>query len=129
MKDGVKYLVGKQIAAVIVARSSRPPHHQIFLVFPDGSRFEFYGENFTCCSGLDHADGIEEYVKAGGGQIVQVHGEPFESMALAKAPLTTGPRPLPPYHVGTPPSVVKAMGPFVAAWNLARAAIRKARRG
>lgn len=24
MKDGVKYLVGKQIAAVIVARSKRP---------------------------------------------------------------------------------------------------------
>ncbi len=75
MKDGVKYLVGKQIAGVIVARSSQEPRHQVFLVFPDGSRFELYGENFTCCSGLDRAAGIAEYVKSGGGEIVQVHGD------------------------------------------------------
>ena len=73
MKDGVKYLVGKQIAAVVVASSKKAPHHQVFLVFPDGSRFEFYGENFTCCSGLDRANGIGEYVNGGGGQIVQVY--------------------------------------------------------
>ena len=81
MKDGLKYLVGKRIAAVVVARSKRPPRDQVFLVFADGTRFELYGENFTCCAGLDPAEGIEEYVKSGVGEIVQVHVDPFPSTA------------------------------------------------
>mgnify|MGYP003576161309 CR=1 FL=1 len=129
MKDGVKYLVGKQIAAVVVARSQRPPHHQVFLVFPDGSRFELYGENFTCCGGLDRAEGIAEYVKSGGGEIVQVHRTPCTSTAPVKAPLSTGPEPAPPYHVPAPETLVDAMKRDLAAWEMARAAIEKARRG
>ena len=128
MKDGVKYLVGKQIAAVVVARSPRPPHHQVFLVFPDGSRFELYGENLTCCSGLDRAEGIEEYVKSGGGEIVQVHVEALTSTAPAKAPVTTGPGPAIPYHVPAPETLLDAMSRDLEAWTLARAAICKARR-
>ena len=126
MKDGVKYLVGKQIAGVVVASSSRPPRHQVFLVFPDGSRFELYGENFTCCSGLDRAEWIEEYVKSGGGKIAQVHFEPLG--APAKAPLTTGPGPAIPYHVAPEP-LLEAMTRDLEAWKLARAAIGKARGG
>lgn len=129
MKDGVKYLVGKQIAAVIVARSPRQPHDQVFLVFPDGTRFEFYGENFTCCSGLDRAAGIEEYVKSGGGEIVQVHGEPIASASPAKAAFSTGPEPAVPYHVPAPETLVDAMKRDLAAWEMARAAIGKARGG
>ena len=103
MKDGLKYLVGKRIAAVVVARSKRPPHDQVFLVFDDGTRFELYGENFTCCSGLDPAAGIAAYVKNGGGEIAQVHAAPETTAAL--------------------------MSRDLKAWDLARAAIVKARRG
>lgn len=59
MKDGLKYLIGKRIRGVVVAASKRHPKHQVFLVFQDGTRFEFWGENFSCCSGLDKAEGID----------------------------------------------------------------------
>ena len=127
MKDGVKYLVGKQIAGVIVARSKRPPHHQVFLLFPDGTRFEFWGENFSCCSGLDRADGIERYVRDGGGLITQAHTEPIEWHTSADPPLSTGPGPLPPYHVAAPETLPDAQGREIKAWAVARAAIGKAR--
>jgi hypothetical protein len=126
MKDGVKYLVGKQIAAVVVARSKRPPNHQVFLIFPDGTRFEFWGENFSCCSSLDRAEMIEEYVKDGGGEIVQVHAVPLSATVPAKAPLTTGRRALP-YHLPAPESMADAMKRDLEAWKLTRAAITRAR--
>lgn len=128
MKDGVKYLVGKQIVGVVVARSAKEPRHQIFLVFPDGSRFEIYGENFTCCSGLDRAAGIENYVRSGGGEIVQVHVAPRASTAPVEAPLTTGPERAP-YHVPAPETLVDAMSRDLKAWELAKAVVGKARRG
>ena len=129
MKDGVKYLVGKQIAAVVVARSKRPPHHQVFLVFADGTRFEFWGENFSCCSGLDRADGIEDYVRAGGGMVEQVHAEATEWNTDADQILSTGPGPSPPYHVAAPEMSPGATRREIAAWAVARVAIVKARDG
>ena len=81
MKDGLKHLVGKRISGVVTARSQRSPREQVFLVFTDGSRFELYGDNFTCCSGLDDAEGIERYVKSGGGEVAQVHGKTPETLA------------------------------------------------
>jgi hypothetical protein len=76
MKDGFKHIIGKQIAAVVVARSDRRnPRHQVFLVFPDGTRFELYGDHITCCGGVDKAAGIAEYVEAGGGEVVSVYGD------------------------------------------------------
>ena len=76
MKNGFKDIIGKQIAAVVVAKSDRrAPRHQVFLVFPDGNRFEIYGENFSYCSGLDKAAGIAEYVESGGGEVVRVYGD------------------------------------------------------
>lgn len=127
MKDGVKYIVGKQIAAVIVVKSKWPPHHQVFLVFPDGTRFEFWGENFSCCSGLDQADRIEEYVKSGGGEIQQVYADSIEWNTSPDQPLSTGPGPVPPYHVPAPETLPDAKGREIKAWEVARAAIAKAR--
>lgn len=76
MKDGLKDIVGKQIAAVAVARGERARvREQVFLVFADGTRFEFYGDGFSCCGGVDRAEGIERYVKSGGGEVVRVYGE------------------------------------------------------
>lgn len=126
MKDGVKYIVGKQIAAVIVARGKRPPRHQVFLVFPDGSRFEFWGENFSCCSYLDRAEGIEEYVRSGRGEIVQAHVEPLGATAPANAPLTTGGPGLA-YHVPARDGLLDAMSRDLQAWKIAAAAISRAR--
>lgn len=75
MKDGLRHIVGKTIAGVVVARSGGSPRMQVFLVFPDGSRFEFHGESFSCNAGLDDARGIARYVESGGGEIVGVYSE------------------------------------------------------
>lgn len=77
MKDGLKYIVGKQIAAVMVAYNEKnDPHNQVFLVFPDGTSFEFWGPCFSCCSALDPAAKIEDYIKAGGARVVAVYKDP-----------------------------------------------------
>src|SRR6187402_2752247 len=74
MKNGLKGIIGKQIAAVVVA-TGRAPRQQVFLVFSDGTRFEFWGEGFNCRSRLDAAAGIEEYVESGAGRIERVYGD------------------------------------------------------
>ncbi len=43
-------------------------------MFDDGTRFELYGENFSCCSGLDKARGLADYVEMAGGKIVRTYG-------------------------------------------------------
>ena len=78
MKLGLGETVGKTIAAVIVAKGKRP-RNQVFLVFTDGSSLELYGEDFTCCAGLDAAERIERYVMSNGGEIVHVYGEAVEA--------------------------------------------------
>ena len=74
MKEGVAHIVGKRIAGVVVAHSPRGPKQQVFLVFDDGTRFEFWGENFSCCAGLDKAHGLVDYVEMAGGEIVRLYG-------------------------------------------------------
>ena len=94
MKDGLKYIVGKRISAVVVAASNvRDPRHQVFLVFPDGTRFEFWGENFSCCSGLDKAAGIADYVRSGKGEIRAVYED--DSLRLARQAIERMMRPPP----------------------------------
>ncbi|MDQ3028128.1 MAG: hypothetical protein M3R58_16705 [Pseudomonadota bacterium] len=75
MKSGLKDIIGKQIAAVVYANGGRHyPTTQVFLVFTDGTRFEFYGPDFSCCAGLDQADRIAQYVESNGGEVVRVYG-------------------------------------------------------
>ena len=83
MKDGLKYIVGKEIAAVVVVESKKPrqPRHQVFLLFKDGTRFELYGDAFTCCGGLDKSEGLAGYIRSGGGEVVAVHREPYGRQA------------------------------------------------
>ena len=126
MKDGLKHLVGKRIVAVVVAKSPRPPHQQVFLVFPDRKCIEFYGENFSCCAGPDNAARIERYVASGQGEIVRVYGEPVEAEGPVLPP-STGPEPRAPYHVRAPEMLEGLMARDLAAWTQARAAIDKAR--
>jgi len=80
MKDGLAKIVGRRIAGVVVAQSPRGPKQQVFLVFDDGTRFEFWGENFSCCSDVDKAAGLADYVEMAGGEIVKTFG------ALANRP-------------------------------------------
>lgn len=76
MKNGLKDIVGKTVSGVAVAANSHShPHQQVFLIFPDGTYFEFYGEQFSCASGLDKGD-MEKacsYAKKGGGDIKAVY--------------------------------------------------------
>ena len=112
MKDGLKYLVGKRIAGVVVASSKRSPQNQVFLVFEDGTRFEFYGESFSCCSGLDDARGIPANVASNLGEIQRVYHE------RRKRPEAADPA----------VSVKERMERDLEAWRLAKEVIAKARR-
>jgi hypothetical protein len=43
MKSGVREIVGKTIAGVVVKESDGLPRRQVFLLLTDGTYFEFYG--------------------------------------------------------------------------------------
>jgi hypothetical protein len=120
MKNGFKDIIGKRIAAVVVAKSDRrDPRQQVFLVFPDGNRFEIWGENFSCCSGLDKADGIADYVEDGGGKVVNVYGDAsvLEPFRRQRAPASE------------PESSIEVLlRRDLDAWLEAKAAVEKARR-
>ena len=91
MKDGLKHIVGKEIAAVVVAKADRAPHQQVFLVFADGTRFEFWGDDFNCTAGLDHARDIERCVRAAN---TRVYGVPRMRVVCACS-IRTGPHTAP----------------------------------
>jgi hypothetical protein len=76
MKDGLRQIVGKTISSVVVAKNEKAnPRHQVFLVFSDGTSFEFFGPDFSCASGLDRS-GVEEakdYAEQGGATIINTY--------------------------------------------------------
>ena len=121
MKNGLKDIIGKHITAVVVAQSDRAPKQQVFLVFADGTRFELYGESFSCCSGLDRAEGIEAYVESGTGKIERVYGDVRALAPADKAKVLA-------MHDDTPaPSALeKLLRRDLDAWREAKAAIDKA---
>jgi hypothetical protein len=85
MKDGLKHIIGRQIAAVIVAKSDkRSPRNQVFLVFTDGSNFELYGDAFTCCGDVDRTRDIARYIASGGGQVVRVYTDPAQDVTFRR---------------------------------------------
>jgi len=121
MKNGLKDIIGKQITTVVVAKSDLAPKQQVFLVFADGTRFELYGESFSCCSGLDRAEGIEAYVESGTGKIERVYGDVRALAPADKAKVLA-------MHDDTPaPSALeKLLRRDLDAWREAKAAIDKA---
>ena len=114
MKDGLKSIIGKRISAVVVAKGDIGRGNQVFLVFTDGTRFEFYGEKFNCVGELDDAAGIAEYVESAGGEVTKVFG--VASM-IEPAPISAG---------GS--TVAALMTRDLAAWTEVKKAIQKARR-
>src|SRR6187401_2138788 len=75
MKRGLKTIVGKQIVTVVVATSEREPLQQVYLVFSDGTSFEFFGPSLSCCKRLDAPANIEEFVESRTGRIQRVYGD------------------------------------------------------
>ncbi len=120
MKNSFKDIIGKKIAAVVIAKSSqRSPRQQVFLVFPDGKRFEIYGENFSCAAGLDRADGIADYVESGGEQVVWVYGD-ASALEPARAAVAAG---------QSDESLESLLQRDLDAWIEARAAVSRAKAG
>jgi hypothetical protein len=125
MKNGLQQIVGKDIVAVVVAESHRSPRNQVFLIFADGTRFELWGDHFSCCSGLDSVEGLERYVESGKGRIVQVYRVHPEVDGLS-APLATG-HEWAPYQAQAPETLEGVMARDLAAWIAAKAAIARAK--
>ena len=119
MKTGLKDVIGKEVAAVVVAEAGQDPRQQVFFVFRDGTCFEFYGRDFTCCEGLDPAERIERYVESGGSRIVRVYGD---AMAVSSPP---PPRVRPGRESQ---SVEELLTRDLAAWRLTKDVIAKASR-
>lgn len=76
MKTGLEEIIGKTISAVVVAENkNHEPHDQVFLIFPDGTYFEFYGDQFSCCAGIDDGDVAKacSYAERGGATIRAIY--------------------------------------------------------
>ncbi|MEO5691922.1 MAG: hypothetical protein ABIQ72_02255 [Usitatibacter sp.] len=120
MKDGLKDIVGKRIAGVVVANSDHDPNQQVFLVFADGTTFEFYGRDFTCCAGLDRAAGLASYLKSGGGQVKKIFPAVVEAVS-ANQGFDEEPAEDPP--------LLELLQRDLDAWKAAKAAVAKAKTG
>lgn len=58
VKNAIKGIVGKTISGVLVSENPRQPYTQVFLVFSDGTYYEFYGM-VNSAAGVNRG-GIEE---------------------------------------------------------------------
>lgn len=61
MKGGLKEIIGKTITSVVVGSNKTDPQNQVFLIFSDGTRFEFWGPQFSCAGGVD-SGGVSEAI-------------------------------------------------------------------
>jgi len=119
VKDGLKEIVGKKIAGVVVAESDHDPSQQVFLVFEDGTTFEFYGRQFTCCGGLDQASVLARYIQSGGAQVKKIF-----PAAVATASANDGFEEAPPSQEPLEDLLQRDLD----AWKAAKAAVERARK-
>lgn len=73
MKSGISEIVGKTIKGVVVnTRNRNTPREQVFLIFDDGTYFEFYGKEFSCAGGVDKGGAGEalRYARIFCGEII-----------------------------------------------------------
>ena len=62
LKDGLPQLLGKRICGAVVKQGDRSPRMQVFLVFDDGTHYEFYTD--TAIHGIGGVDpGGMEHVR------------------------------------------------------------------
>ena len=82
MADAAPGIIGKTIAHVVVKKRLDRPVGQVFLVFTDGTYYEFYstGDNITGTSAIDVGD-IDDVRRYGGEECIVMQ---------ASAPVTPG---------------------------------------
>jgi hypothetical protein len=70
----LQVILGKTIQAVVFRSGDHNPKEQIFLVFDDGTAYEFYGSEINSASGLDSGgkEAALKYVTMFGGEIKTV---------------------------------------------------------
>jgi hypothetical protein len=116
MKPGIREIIGKRIVGVVSAENSHHPRTQVFLLFSDGSRFEFYGERFTGAAGVDRASDVLRYIDAAGGKVTRQFGRVEPALAPGAAAPEQG---------GNVEALLKR---DLDAWEMAKAAVARARR-
>ena len=117
MKPGVRQIVGKRIVGVVTAENpGGVPRTQAFLLFSDGSRFEFYGEHFSCCDGLDKGEGVLRYIASAGAKVTRAYGR------VEAVPAAVGP------ERKADEDVEALLKRDLDAWEMAKAAVARARR-
>lgn len=114
MKQGLAQMVGKQIAAVVIAENGSDPRQQVFLAFSDGTSFEFSGEKSICNAKLDRAAGIMESLERSGATVRKVFGDVAATMPARQATTETA-------------TLEGLLDRDLGAWRLAKAAIARAK--
>lgn len=118
MKDGLKEIVGKRIAGVVVAESDQDSRQQVFLVFGDGTTFEFHGNHFTCSAGLKESARLANYLKSGGAQVKRIFPAALATTSANEAH----------EEPAAPESLEGLLQRDLEAWKAARATVDRARR-
>lgn len=63
IKDGVRKILGKRVAGVMVKNSANTPRAQVFLVFNDGTYYEFYSSVEISSGGSIDPGGRKEIIE------------------------------------------------------------------
>ncbi len=88
MKGGLDQICGKTIEEVVVSQAGSNRRMQLFLIFPDGSNFEIYGDTLNWCRGLDKGDArrVQEISHANGGNTAVFRGPPHIAVVNSGMP-------------------------------------------
>ena len=67
MKDEVRQVLGRTISGVIVKDRDKHPKSQVFLLFTDGTYYEFYGDYISGTGGVNRGDrqAVLQYMPSG----------------------------------------------------------------
>ena len=88
MKRGVKQIIGKRIQGVVAKKRTIQPYSQLFLVFSDGTYFEFYTYlDQICATGNLCRGGLEEVREYMGEEYVILEAFGGKMRETAKKPL------------------------------------------
>ena len=82
MKDGVRQIIGKRIAGIVAKKSNgRSPKSQVFLLFDDGTYYEFWSPDgeITGISGIRYGgkEAVLNYIST----VTEVTFEAYQNLA------------------------------------------------
>ena len=87
-KSGVQKIIGKRIKGVVLKKLPNRPHSQLYLIFPDGTYFEFYTDgDQICATSAPYEGGLQE---ARGNQgkehvVLEYHDDDIRESAILTA--------------------------------------------